>query len=151
MYWLVYPIACSIAWGTASVILDPISTRLGPFTVGFIDGIIITIANVIGMAVTHELGDVYTLGNAKTLAFLLSYCVLSTGAGILYLVGFAASDVNVGMYSIVASTYPLVAFIGSYLVLKQKDNINPYYAISGTVLTLVGVILVAMSKIKVQA
>ena len=144
--WFVYPIICSIAWGTASVILHPISTLLRPFTVGFINGIIITVANLIAMTVTRELGDVMHLRDVRILAFLLSYCVLSTCAGILYLVGFSASDVNVSVYNTISSTYPLVAFIGSYLVLKQKDNINPYYAISGIILTLTGVSLVVISK-----
>jgi drug/metabolite transporter (DMT)-like permease len=148
MIWFVYPIVCSIAWGTASVLLYPTTTRIQPFTIGFIDGIIITFANLIAMSVTHQLGDILHLRDVKTLAFLLSYSVLTAGAGILYLVGFAASDVNVSVYSIIASTYPLIAFIGSYLVLKQRENINPYYAISGIVLTLAGVSLVSMYKKK---
>jgi len=145
MYWLLYPIICSVLWGVSYTLLRPVSAEIQKYTINSIYGLSMFIINMVALAITNQYSDFLLINNLKVILCLTFYVILSVAAGILFLVGYNIEGINSGVYTLISSTYPVLTLILSYIFLDQR-NINPYFASFGTILTIVGVSLLALSK-----
>ena len=145
MNWVVYPIICAIMWGIGYTLVKPVSDQLQPYTINALYGAFVFIINIIALAIKQNFDNFKLINNWKLGICLMFYIILLATTSIIFLIGYKLDGVNSGVYTLISSTYPVITLILSYIFLGQT-NINPYYASFGTVLTLVGVSLLALSK-----
>lgn len=63
----------------------------------------------------------------------------------IFMLGYEISDINPGAYIIISNSYQILTLMISYSDFN-RTNINPYYGVSGIILTLIGCGLLAVSN-----
>jgi drug/metabolite transporter (DMT)-like permease len=95
MYWLLYPIICSVLWGVSYTLLKPVSAELQKYTINSIYGLSMFIINMVALAITNQYSDFLLINNLKVILCLTFYVILSVAAGILFLVGYNLSLIHI--------------------------------------------------------
>jgi drug/metabolite transporter (DMT)-like permease len=145
MMWVIYPVICSILWGIGYTLLQPVSAKLTNYTINAIYGGALCIINLIILAATDKFNDFILLRDWKLALYITFYVILFIIASFVFLYGYGDIGVNPGVYTLISGTYPVITMLLSFIFFGQ-NNINPYYASFGVVLTLIGVSLLALSK-----
>jgi drug/metabolite transporter (DMT)-like permease len=145
MIWIIYPIVCSVLWGIGYTLLRLVSDKLTSFTINGIYGLILFIVNLIASIALKNLNNLTLLKDWKTSLYFSSYIIIWVVTAFIFLLGYNSDGVNAGIYTMISSTYPVITFILSFLLLDQK-GFNPYYVSFGIIFTIVGVSLLALSK-----
>lgn len=145
MYWALYSIFAALLWGVAYTMLVPVSEKLQTYTIFTIYGFFMCFINLIIIAYNNTFNDFKHIDNWRIAIYLTFYVALSISGSIVFLLGYGSDGINPGVYTMLSNLYAVITFILSYF-LFDKTNINPYYAISGIILTFVGCGLLAFAK-----
>lgn len=144
MNWIVYPIISALMWGCSYTILSPLTKILHVYTINAFHGVITFIVNM-SIMIYYGLFDYIKISNNKNILIILaSYSILSIAASTAFMKGYSLKDINHGAYTMIATTYPFVTMILSYVLFNKRFDIT--YATLGFLFSIIGCYFVILSK-----
>ena len=144
MYWIIFPICASILWGIGYALMSQVSDKLLSYTINASFGLSMFVLNIMALIATKNTDNLVLIKNQNILLYLCGYCIFAVFGSFCYLYGYS-TDVNIGIYTSISSTYAVTTFLLGYFLFGQ-NNFNMYYAVSGILMIFGGTILLALSK-----
>ena len=146
--WQLFAIICAFLWGISYALLTKLAPDINQFTIDVIYGGFLVITNFLVIVFTNKIENFYVLAEKPANAgYLFLYILFFISASFLsmYAILEASKEQVASGFIAISSVYPLITFIITYLFMNQT-NINWKLGVPGIILSIVGVILLCLSK-----
>lgn len=144
MNWITFAVGAAVMWGVAYTLLVSISQKVNPFVINIVYGIVNSVINTILLLALHQQSALAQLSTWSLWLLLLLYSVCLASGGILFLLGYKATDVIPAAFLCVSNVYPIITLVLSEIFFPRV-SINYYFVVPGVALTLGGVCLLAFA------
>jgi hypothetical protein len=163
--WLVWAGAATVLWGVGYMFLKP-AGAVAPLVTQTLFGAGTFVLNMLAMGVWAAANNQQNDGSARDAFlqpwrdlqtnpnqngwYLIGYVAANSFAGLLFLVALTYPEAQVSVVTAFTSGYPTVTAILVYVIWKEYKNVDLRLAIPGMIVTVVGLVLLALSPIPPQ-